>query len=142
MSDERRPQSSYDSRGGQGRSGGPSRSSGGGGRPGYSGGRRSGGGGGGYSNDREESYDDRRGGRGGRFQQRRRRVCAFCLEKTEHIDYKDVQLLRRYVSEQGKIRSRRKGGTCARHQRMLAVAIKRARHIALLPYTSEHIRQY
>lgn len=130
--DERRPQSSYDSRGGQGRPGG--------GRPSYSGGRRSGGGGGGgYDNDRE---DDRRGGRGGRFQQRRRRVCAFCLEKTERIDYKDLGLLRRYVSEQGKIRSRRKGGTCARHQRMLATAIKRARHIALLPYTSEHIRQY
>ncbi len=133
--DERRPQSS------QGRyGGGASRSGGGaprgGSRPSYGGGRRSGG----YDN---EGDDDRRGGgRGGRYQQRRRRVCAFCLEKTNHIDYKDVGLLRRYVSEQGKIRSRRKGGTCARHQRMLAVAIKRARHVALLPYTSEHIRQY
>jgi len=128
MSEERRPQSSH------GRpSGGAPRS---GGRPSYSGSRRSSA----YDNDRD---DDRRSeGRGGRFQQRRRRVCAFCLEKTNYIDYKDVALLRRYVSEQGKIRSRRKGGTCAKHQRMLAVAIKRARHVALLPYTSEHIRQY
>lgn len=72
----------------------------------------------------------------------RRKVCAFCLEKTKAIDYKDVGMLRRYVSDRGKIRSRRKTGTCAKHQRRLAIAIKRARHLALLPFTAEHIRQY
>jgi small subunit ribosomal protein S18 len=71
-----------------------------------------------------------------------RRVCAFCLEKTQGIDYKDVATLRRFVSERGKIKGRRKSGTCARHQRRLAVAIKRARHLALLPITAEHMRRY
>ncbi len=79
--------------------------------------------------------------RRGRYQ-RRRKVCAFCLEKTKTIDYKDVATLRRYLTERGKIRSRRKTGTCAKHQRRLAVAIKRARHLALLPFTAEHIRRY
>ncbi len=72
----------------------------------------------------------------------RRRVCAFCLEKTRTIDYKDVATLRRFLTERGKIKSRRKTGTCAKHQRRLAVAVKRARHLALLPYTAEHIRRY
>ena len=71
----------------------------------------------------------------------RRKVCAFCLEKTKAIDYKDVSTLRRYVTNRGKIRSRRKTGTCNKHQRRLAVAIKRARHLALLPFTAEHIQQ-
>ena len=65
-----------------------------------------------------------------------RKVCAFCIEKIEDIDYKEVARLRRYVSERGKILPRRVTGTCARHQRRLTVALKRARHIALLPYTS------
>ena len=81
-----------------------------------------------------------RGGRG-RYS-RRRKVCAFCLEKSKTIDYKDVGTLRRFVTDRGKIRSRRKTGTCAKHQRRLAVAIKRARHLALLPFTAEQIRQY
>lgn len=76
--------------------------------------------------------DNRRGGRKGR-----RKVCAFCVDKVENIDYKDVAKLRRYVSERGKILPRRLTGTCAHHQRELTVAIKRARHIALLPYTSD-----
>lgn len=80
------------------------------------------------------------GGRGGRFQ--RRRVCAFCAEKIEKIDYKDVNTLRRFLSDQGHIESRRRTGTCARHQRRLTLAIKRARLLALLPYTAEHIRRY
>jgi small subunit ribosomal protein S18 len=80
------------------------------------------------------------GGRGGRFQ--RRRVCAFCVDKVESIDYKDINTLRRYVSDQGQIDSRRRTGTCARHQRRLTIAIKRARHLALLPYTAEHIRRF
>ncbi len=65
------------------------------------------------------------------------RVCQFCTDKSVVIDYKQAELLRRYVSEDGKIRPRRQTGTCARHQRELAVAIKRARHLALLPFTSE-----
>ncbi len=81
-----------------------------------------------------------RGGGRGRLQ--RRRVCAFCVDKIEHIDYKDINMLRRYVSDQGQIDSRRRTGTCARHQRRLTTAIKRARHLALLPYTAEHIRRF
>ncbi len=72
---------------------------------------------------------------------RRRKVCAFCLEKTKEIDYKDVATLRRFLTDRGKIRSRRKTGTCAKHQRRLAVAVKRARHLALIPFTAEQIRQ-
>ena len=65
------------------------------------------------------------------------RVCQFCTDKSVVIDYKQGELLRRFVSEDGKIRPRRQTGTCARHQRELAVAIKRARHLALLPFASE-----
>jgi small subunit ribosomal protein S18 len=88
---------------------------------------------------------ERRGGRPpggprGRFQ--RRRICAFCVDKVENIDYKDVNVLRRFISDQGHIDSRRRTGTCARHQRSLTIAIKRARHLALLPYTAEHNRRY
>jgi small subunit ribosomal protein S18 len=68
-------------------------------------------------------------------------VCAFCLEKTKTIDYKDIATLRRSLTERGKIKSRRKTGTCAKHQRRLAIAVKRARHLALLPYTPEHMRR-
>lgn len=64
----------------------------------------------------------------------RRKVCSFCTDKIEHIDYKDSDLLRRSLSERGKILPRRKTGTCARHQRRLSTAVKRARHVALLPY--------
>lgn len=73
---------------------------------------------------------------------RRRKVCAFCLEKTKTIDHKDVSTLRRFLTERGKIKSRRKTGTCAKHQRRLAIAIKRARHLALLPFAAEHIQRY
>ncbi len=85
-------------------------------------------------------YQQRGPGRG-RFT-RRRKVCAFCLEKQKVIDYKDIATLRRFLTDRGKIRSRRKTGTCARHQRRLAIAVKRARHLALLPFTAEHIRRY
>jgi small subunit ribosomal protein S18 len=64
----------------------------------------------------------------------RRRNCHFCREKVEEVDYKNVNQLRRYISEKGKIRSRRITGACRRHQGQLAVAIKRAREMALLPY--------
>lgn len=75
--------------------------------------------------------------RGGRFG--RRRVCAFCVDKVDYIDYKEPNKLRRYISDRGKIEPRRKTGTCAGHQRMLTIALKRARHLALLPFTAEHI---
>lgn len=66
---------------------------------------------------------------------RRKKVCIFCGDKNNDIDYKDVNKLKRYVSERGKILPRRITGNCAKHQRALTVAIKRARHIALMPYT-------
>jgi len=78
--------------------------------------------------------------REGRRYAPRRRVCPFCVDKTQVIDYKDPAKLRRYLSERGKIEPRRRTGTCARHQRALALAIKRARHLALLPFTAEHLR--
>ena len=76
--------------------------------------------------------DNRRGGRKGR-----KKVCGFCVDKVESIDYKDVARLRRYISERAKILPRRVTGTCARHQRELTVAIKRARHLALLSISSD-----
>jgi small subunit ribosomal protein S18 len=82
-------------------------------------------------NERPER-NDRRGGRKGR-----KKVCSFCVDKVETIDYKDVAKLRRFISERAKILPRRVTGTCARHQRELTVAIKRARHIALLPFSSD-----
>ena len=66
---------------------------------------------------------------------RRKKVCVFCGDANNVIDYKDVNKLKRYVSERGKILPRRITGTCAKHQRALTVAVKRARHIALMPYT-------
>lgn len=71
------------------------------------------------------------------YDRRRRKVCAFCLERTEFIDYKDVTRLRRFLSDRGKILPRRMTGTCAKHQRELTVALKRARHIALLPFQAD-----
>ncbi len=67
----------------------------------------------------------------------RKRVCAFCADKVTEIDYKDVNRLKRFLSERGKIVPRRVTGTCARHQRQLTTAIKRARHLAFLPYVSD-----
>ena len=69
----------------------------------------------------------------------RRKVCNFCADKVLLVDYKDVGRLRRYISDRGKIEPRRKTGTCAHHQRALATAIKRARHIGNVPFTGEHI---
>ena len=67
----------------------------------------------------------------------RKKVCAFFVDRAEHIDYKDIAKLRRYLSERAKIVPRRVTGTCARHQREMTIAIKRARHLALLPYVSD-----
>lgn len=68
------------------------------------------------------------------------RTCPFCAQKVKHIDYKQTDMLRRYLTDHGKIRARRKIGTCAKHQRRLALAIKRARHVALLPFVTESSR--
>ena len=71
------------------------------------------------------------------FRRPRKKVCQFCADKSQEIDYKDVEKLRRFVSEKGKILPRRVTGTCALHQRKVTEAIKRARTVALLPYTAE-----
>lgn len=73
----------------------------------------------------------------GRGRKGRKKVCSFCVDKVYNIDYKDVNRLRRYLSERAKIVPRRVTGTCAHHQRQLTRAIKRARHIALMPFISE-----
>ena len=80
----------------------------------------------------EERRNDRPRGR-----RPKRKVCSFCVDKVDQIDYKDVAKLRRYVTERAKILPRRISGCCAKHQRQLTVAIKRARQIALMPYTSD-----
>jgi small subunit ribosomal protein S18 len=80
------------------------------------------------------------GGGGGRKFTPRRKVCQFCVDKIKEVDYKDLGRLRRFLSERGKIEPRRKTGTCAAHQRSLNVALKRARQLAMLPFTAEHIR--
>ena len=83
----------------------------------------------------EERGERRPRPRGGR--RPRRKVCSFCVDKIEYIDYKDINRLRRFVNERGKILPRRTTGTCAAHQRDLTTAIKRARQIALLPYVAD-----
>ena len=90
------------------------------------GGRRGGGGGG--------------GGRGGGFRRggfRRRKVCRFCVDKVDYIDYKDVRVMMMAIPERGKIQPRRISGTCAKHQRKLTTAVKRARQLALIPYVTD-----
>ena len=82
------------------------------------------------SEDRGERKPRPRGGR-----RPRRKVCSFCVDKIEYIDYKDVQLLRKFMTDRGKIKPRRVTGACTQHQHDIAVAIKRARVMALLPYT-------
>lgn len=80
------------------------------------------------------------GGRGGRDFRSRRKVCAFCVDKSRIIDYKDASRLRRFLSDRAKIEPRRKTGVCAKHQRRLSTALKRARFLALLPFTGIHLR--
>jgi small subunit ribosomal protein S18 len=80
-------------------------------------------------------------GRGGGGRRRGRKVCAFCADQIDAIDYKDVSTLSRYVNERGRILPRRRTGSCAKHQRRLSVAIKRARHLALIPYAAQHVRE-
>ena len=91
--------------------------------------------------DRDDDGGDRGGRGGGRGgggrRMHRRKICRFCIEKVDLIDFKDVKLLQSYIPERGKILPRRISGSCATHQRMLAEAIKRARNIALLPYATD-----
>ena len=90
------------------------------------------------SGPRRERRDSSRGERPSR-----RKICQFCHDHVREIDYKEAArntFMKRYISDRGKIEPRRKTGTCAKHQRGLSVAIKEARHMALLPYTAEHMR--
>ena len=96
------------------------------------GGRRSARSGSGGGKEKEGGF--RRGGVGG-F--RRRRVCRFCVDKIDYIDYKDVRVMMMGVADRGKIQPRRISGTCAKHQRKLTTAIKRARQLALIPYVTD-----
>lgn len=91
---------------------------------------------GGYARGGGGAADDRTKYRGGR----RRRVCIMCADKIKVVDYKNVSFLRRFISDRARIETRRKSSACAKHQRALARAIKRARHLALLPYSPEHLR--
>ncbi len=92
---------------------------------------------------RPQSGGSSQGGPGGqqggkkKFFYRRKRVCKFCVEKLEYIDYKDVKMLQQFIPERGKILPRRISGTCALHQRKLQIAIKRARTVALLPFATD-----
>ena len=86
-----------------------------------------------YNRDRGERGGDEGGQAGERRYFSRPKICAFCSDKNLKIDYKAVDMLKRYVTEEGKIRPRRQTGTCAKHQRELASSVKRARNIALLP---------
>jgi len=97
-------------------------------------GERGGGRGRGKKDDKEKGKGDRPRG-GGFF--RRRRVCKFCAEKIDYVNYKDVRLLMPFLPERGKIQPRRISGTCALHQRKLQTAIKRARQLALIPYVTD-----
>ena len=93
------------------------------------------------SENRQDGRDgrDNRGDRGDRRprgnRRPRRKVCQLCVDKIQHVEYTDVVRLRKFTSERGKILPRRMSGNCAKHQRQIAEAIKRARHIALMPYT-------
>src|SRR6187551_2315927 len=95
---------------------------------------RGGGGRGGRDGGKKDA-GDKAGGRRGFF--RRRRVCKFCVEKIDYINYKDVRMLAPFIPERGKIQPRRISGVCATHQRALQTAIKRARQIALVPYVTD-----
>ena len=89
-----------------------------------------------FNRNRNRDADDKNERRS-RGRKPRRRVCSFCVDKVEQIDYKEVDRLRRFLTERGKILPRRVSGNCAKHQRKLTQAIKRARIVALLPYTTD-----
>lgn len=91
----------------------------------------------GYNSGSRDSGGNGGGRRQQKFRRTRRKVCGFCVDKVNYIDFKNATKLKRYTSDRGKIEPRRKTGTCAKHQRALATAIKRAREIALLPFVAE-----
>ncbi len=93
------------------------------------------------SDERTNNNAENEGAPGERRYFARPKTCQFCADKSLSIDYKKADMLRRFVTDEGKIRPRRQTGNCARHQRALAGAIKRARHIALLPYTSSRFEE-
>lgn len=70
----------------------------------------------------------------------KRKVCPFCVDKSKKIDYKEVEMLRRFISDRGRMEPRHRTGVCAGHQRLLSTALKRARYLSLIPYTAEHVR--
>lgn len=88
-----------------------------------------------YNKDKGDSKDFKKGNP--RIRRAKRKVCQFCVDKIDEIDYKDVPKLRKFTTERGKILPRRISGTCAKHQRTLTTAIKRSRQIALLPFTTD-----
>ena len=85
--------------------------------------------------DRDRDRDKRRDKRDG-FRRGRKKYCQFCADQKDYIDYKDIAMLRKFMSDRGKIRARRVTGNCSQHQRLVAAAVKNAREMALLPYTS------
>lgn len=85
----------------------------------------------------KEAYEKNDAKGGLRMKRARKKVCSFCMDKVKEIDYKDIAKIKKFTSERGKILPRRISGCCAKHQRQLTLAIKRARHIAFLPYTAE-----
>jgi len=87
--------------------------------------------------DNRENREGREQRPGGMRMRKKRKVCAFCVEKLDDIDYKDVPRLKKFLSERSKILPRRITGNCAKHQRFLTTAVKRSRHIALIPYISD-----
>jgi small subunit ribosomal protein S18 len=87
-------------------------------------------------NRRDRDRKDRKDRKAPPIRRGKKRHCQFCAEKTTYIDYKDIALLRRFMSERGKIRARRVTGNCAQHQRLVATAVKNARQMALLPYSN------
>ena len=92
------------------------------------------------SEDRGSRRGGRGGGGGGGFRRggfRRKKVCRFCVDKVDYIDYKDVRVMMMAIPERGKIQPRRISGTCAKHQRKLTTAVKRARQLALIPYVTD-----
>lgn len=85
--------------------------------------------------DRDRDRDGKKGGM--KMRRAKKKICSFCMDKATSIDYKDINKLRKFVTERGKILPRRISGNCAKHQRQLTESVKRARNIALLPFTTE-----
>jgi small subunit ribosomal protein S18 len=126
----------FGSRFGGGGGGGGGGGYGGGGGGGYGGGGGGGYGGGGRGGDRDRDRGDREGGEeGGRRGFGRRKVCRFCADKAQKVDYKDQNQMKYFLTERGKIIPRRISGNCAKHQREVSTAVKRGRMLAILPYT-------